>query len=65
MEQWARESILQHNALMNAAWQIVTCANAYCQNTDSEKIEAMLEIYEVCAETGEMKNQEEHQDDNQ
>jgi hypothetical protein len=56
MEKWARDSILQHNALMNAAYQLIANANGHCSNSQSERLEAELEKYEVCPDTGDMKN---------
>lgn len=55
MEQWARDSILQHNACMYAAYMLIMQANGYCENTESNKIADLLENYEVDPETGDMK----------
>ena len=55
MEQWARDAILQHNALMNAAWQLVCTANGHCSNTSSDRLEELLKDYAgVCPDTGNM-----------
>lgn len=54
MEQWAREAILQHNACMDAAYQLVMQANGYCENTTSNRIAEMLENYSVNPSTGDM-----------
>lgn len=55
IEKWAREEILQHNALMYGALQLVMAANGHCENSLSIKIAEMLEQYEVCPDTGDMK----------
>lgn len=58
MEMWAREEILKHNAVMDAAYNLVVIANQYCSNSKSERIEVFLAKYNVCPETGNMKVQE-------
>lgn len=47
MEDWAKDSIIRHNALMRAAHLIVLEANQHCSNTQSERLETQLEEYEV------------------
>lgn len=59
MEQWARDSILQHNACMYAAYILVMQANGYCENNESNMIADLLEKYEICPDTGDMKNEKE------
>lgn len=55
MEQKDRESVLRHNALMDAAYWLVMRANGYCKTIESERIETELEMYEICADTGALK----------
>lgn len=57
MNEW-RESILQHNALMSAAYNLIFTANLHCSNTQSERLEAELEKYGVCPDTGNMVKQQ-------
>ena len=54
MEKWAREEIIKHNALMDAALQLVMQAEGCCENSTSNRIAKMLEDYGVDPDTGEM-----------
>ena len=54
MERWAREEILMHNALMDAALQLVLQAEGHCENSTSNRIVKILENYGVDPDTGDM-----------
>lgn len=57
MEKWAREEIIKHNALMDAALGLVMQAESCCENSTSNRIAKMLEDYRVDPETGDMMKQ--------
>ena len=54
VEQWIKDEINKHNALMYAAHLLVETANGYCENSESERICEALERYGVDPETGDM-----------
>lgn len=55
MERWVEDEIIKHNAVMEAAYNLVIIANTYCSNSKSESIELELSKYEVNPKTGNMK----------